>query len=346
MTDYIYKHGNFNSSTIKTVFSAEGYYDDWNTKGSDLAETVLKARQIPQLQTGDKVTGKYRVYEFVIIPSTGFLADSQPLPHDTEIKLKFDRAPTAVSMLGLAIDADSISEIEIKNCYAQAEYISSPVLRNHFLSIENEPLTYTYDTCEVMLKNIDVNSTNLRFDHMRGGNLPKCLFAAIIPTEMVNGSLNGSSTGFNCHGVKKFNLTLDGSSVNGFPIQISNQSLVYPLFKFNDTVNKLYNVTTADSFTGAEFTYNFIWSHNFESESTSSGWLGIEIELENNLSTPHTLVVWCIAPSSLTIDKFHQIERFKLKTNWLEKIYLFLLAGITLCETSFCPFCRSFNFLF
>ena len=310
LTDYIYKYGNYNGETIKTVLQNEGYYDMLNAAADVVTKEFRSARQVQPALSGKD--GKKRVkYFFAFLPSAGFLRDSQPLMKDCELKLKFDRAPSKVSFIK---NKESTTEefanfIEISDCYAQTEYISSPGLRRHFEKIETMPIKYEYDECQIYLKNIDLNCHTVRVTQFRGGNLPAYLFAGIIPSTSLTGNLDASSTGFQCHNVKEFNLTLDGSSVNGYPIAIEGECPVLPLFKFNDTTNKIANISTCGGFSQIEFSYNFLWSHKFEAETTSSGWLSIELDLKSPMTSAHTLVVWCITPYSLSIDKFHQLER-------------------------------------
>ena len=65
-------------------------------------------------------------------------------------------------------------------------------------------------------------------------------------------------------------------------------------------------------FTLQEFQWNFIWAHKFEAESTSSGWIGIDIKLSEAFTEPMSLVIWIINPTAITIDHFQQIEKINL----------------------------------
>ena len=315
LTDFIYKYGNYNTETISTVLQNEGYFDILNAGGKEVNGTNTNFLAARQVQPATVKKGKKVIkYHFCFLPSSGFLRDSQPLMTNTELKLKFDRAPSTVSFIK---KKESTTEefpkyLEIVDCYAQTEYVSSPLLRQHFERIENMPIIYEYDECQVYLKNLDQHQNTVRLNQFRGGNLPSFLFAGIIPSDALSGKIEESSTGFKCHGVKQFNLTLDGSSVNGFPISIETESPVFPLVKFNETTNKTSNISTGGGFTQVEFSYNFLWSHHFESETTSSGWLDIEVDLNNPLTKPYTLVIWCIAPYSFSFDKFHDLQAIQL----------------------------------
>ena len=112
--------------------------------------------------------------------------------------------------------------------------------------------------------------------------------------------------------IKEFNITLNGNSVNGYPLIIKNECPVLPLHKFFDSTNRLQNIYTGENITQKDFKNNWIWSHKFECENASQGWLGINLKLEEAFETPMSLVVWLINPTALSVDKFHQIEKINL----------------------------------
>jgi len=60
------------------------------------------------------------------------------------------------------------------------------------------------------------------------------------------------------------------------------------------------------------FQFNFIWSHKFEAESTSSGWIGIDLKLSEALIEQMSLVIWIINPTAITMDQYYQIEKINL----------------------------------
>ena len=262
------------------------------------------------------LSGSTRIYDFMFIPNCGFLNSNLPLLNNCELKLSFDRINSDVAFIatGSVPDGSNISgkPIEIKDCYAISEYISSEKLRSYFNRIEGGPITYNFEECEVTLKTLPLNETDVRLDNIKGGNNPNCLFAAIIPTANLNGDMAQSATGFQHHDVTNVNITLNGNSVNGYPLDIKNKSCVAPLRLFNDVTNRLMNPLTGDCLDISLFKSNWIYSHKFEAEATSQGWLGIHLKLTSALSSPYTLVVWTISNAALTIDKFHQIEKLAL----------------------------------
>ena len=86
--------------------------------------------------------------------------------------MTFDRTKIEISTIKKLSTTDTMSidgtVLEILNCYAIAEYVSSPFLRNYFAQIERQPIIYNYDDIEVTVKNLNQGNTNLRLDNIRG----------------------------------------------------------------------------------------------------------------------------------------------------------------------------------
>ena len=311
MTDYIYKIGNFNAQMIESGFTQEGYYDLYNMSADDLkANSALS--QTRSL-SGVTHSGKTR-WEFAFSPCIDFLASADPLKHDIELKISFDRAPGTLAFLktGDVTTEINADPIVIKDCVAITEYISSPQLRSHFEKIEYSPIVYEYEETEVMIKNIQMNEKEIRFDNLRGGNVPSYMFAAVIPQSSLTGSTLESSTAFKAYNVNEVNITLNGNSVNGYPLSIKDENPTYPLQKFLDVTDRLYNISSSGCLKSAEFYYNFIWSHKFEAEISGTGWTGITLKLNEAYTTPMTLIIWIISSTALSIDKYHKIEKINL----------------------------------
>ena len=302
------KIGNFSVDTIGTSFQSEGYHDIWNGDDAFLTNngSVKAMRRTGAPQTGSK----YR-YEFEFSPVNGFLSSPDLLLTNCELKLSFDRASVKHALIRLD-ESGSLSDIEIKDCYALTEYISSGSIQNFFEKIQNEPIVYEYEDTEVLIKTLPTDDTTIRIDNIRGGNTPRYLFAGVIPTTQLQGDRSKSSTRFSQHDVTEFNILLNGNPVNGYPMIIKPNSPCYVMSQFSSVTSRHYNVYASKQFGMQEFKYNFIWSHKFEAESTSSGWIGIDIKLAKAFTEPMSLVIWIINPTAITIDQFHQIEKINL----------------------------------
>ena len=72
---------------------------------------MIKVRE----STAIKANGKAR-YDFAFIPDIAFLANPDPLIKNCELKLRFDRADSALALLK-AQEGGTCTKIEIKDCY-------------------------------------------------------------------------------------------------------------------------------------------------------------------------------------------------------------------------------------
>ena len=186
---------------LKSVFHPEGYFDYFNSDKTELAADAANGSVVKRRLYGVHSTGSIRRFEFIFSPNIGFLASPDLLMKDCELKLSFDRSNVANVVTEYDTVTHECKEIEIKDCYAVTEYVSSPSLRNYFEKIDTSPLVYEYDDCEVILKSIPLNDTDIRFDTVRGGNIPDYIFAAVVPQASLNGDFEKSSTYFHRHKV-------------------------------------------------------------------------------------------------------------------------------------------------
>jgi len=307
------KIGNFNIAYLESTFGVEGYHDlfNWSTDAIKGKESTLIRRR-----TQGQANGPNRIYDFVFVPNSGFLNSNLPLLNNCELKLSFDRLNMEFSMIeagDVAVSKDMKgSPLVIKDCEAIAEYIMSEDLEKYFMKIDTDPIPYYYQECDVTIKALPKDDTIIRFDNIKGGNVPIYLFAGIIPTANISGHINQSSTTFDCTTVTEFNITLNGNSVNGYPLHNPNLSPVYPLYKFMDATSRYMNPESGDNMRLGMFMHNWIYAHKFEGETSDRGWLGLSLKLKEPLSDAYSLVMWTIYDCALTLDKFHQIEKLNL----------------------------------
>ena len=308
LADYIYKLGNYNTDYATTALATEGY-TDWHMADS---ATIAGSTNMQNIRKrAFEVDGEVTRIDFTLIPNIGFLTNPDPLMKNCELKLSFDRADPKCAMMELE-SGTALENLEITNCYAVTEYISSEELRLYFDRIENVPVQYDYEDIEVLIKSIPQGDTNIRFDNLRGGKIPTHLFAGIIKTNALNGDQKLCATKFSHANVTEMNFTLNGNSVNGYPIEVHKSSPVFPMQKFVDATKRINNISSGGFLTLNEYKFNWIWGHHFEAEESAQGWIGINFKLDEAFDEAMSLVVWVISPCALKIDKFHQIEKLNL----------------------------------
>ena len=305
------KLGNFNRDYLDSIMGCEGYYDAYNSGKSALAEA--RAKNVVDFRRSGVAsvvedTKTYYLYEFSFMPNIGILADSDPLMTDCELFLDFGRSKPETSVIKIGT-GDNLTSIDLLHCHAITEYVSSPALRSNFQTIDQNPIVYNFDDIDVYANQLPLNDTVVRFHNIKAGNMPSYVFAGIIPSSAISGDDERSSTGFEWNNVKEFNLTLNGVSCNGFPINVRHQGSVVPLQQFHDVCGRFLNTEAGSGLTLTKFETNYIWAHRFEAERTAHGRLGVDLRLEQLLDYNATLVVWIVSPQSLSIDKFHQIEQ-------------------------------------
>ena len=208
------------------------------------------------------------------------------MPPNTELKLSFDRLPTEYSSVLIDLGAQKVDSLKgkilkLKNVFAQVEYVSSPYLRSYFDRINEIPISYVFDECSVMYKNLPLNEQSIRLDNMRGGNTPDYVFAAIIRTAAIAGSSKYSSTSFKGADIKEIAITLNGNPVQGYPIKVTNSYPIWPFYKFYETLARLANIDAPSQHTLSTFKENIIYSHRFEGEESQQGWLGVNLTVND-----------------------------------------------------------------
>ena len=322
LNDYISKIGNYSVSQFKSSLGPElwldGYYNGTEEMKAKTAEAAMmeKSRRncFPKITRDSK---EYRRLDFSFIPDYGFLGSMEPMLKNVELKLCFDREPASLSI----VDYDSAPGTDhsildnpwtIKECHAVVEYVSSPDLRALYETIQSSPMVYNYDDSEVLIRSLPKGDTNIRIDAIHGGPIPSHLFAALIPSSYLTGDRENSATIFEQHGVKEFNININGHSVNGYPVKCAQGAATYPLLKWVESTNRLHNNIAGESLSLANFHQNFIWSHYFETEETANGWITLDFKLETAYTINMSLVIWIIQPMTLTIDRYNQVEKSKI----------------------------------
>ena len=231
------KYGNFQKDYIFSFYETEGYFDnyiyeEWKDRADVLTKIIAHRRD----NVAKKIGSDYH-YEFVMMPNDSFLSENTPLLPNMELKLVFDRLPAQYSLITVSDTALQGEVLPLKDVYCMAEYVTSPMLRHHFDSIQYEPINYEYDEIMTTCKNLPTGEQFIRIDNICGGNTPDYIFIGICKTEGLNGSLEHSSTCFQPYGIKEFDLTLNGSSVNNYPMKITNGMPIWPYVRFCDNLS-------------------------------------------------------------------------------------------------------------
>ena len=307
LNDWMLKYGNLNPDYITSVYEIEGYYDKYVY---DELEDDQKAQVLAHRRMGIPSKGGKFLYEFIMTPNESFLNENHTLPPGIEMKLTFDRLQAQFSCISESDVSLKGKTLELKDAYAQVEYISSPILRSYFDQREYQPLVYSYDEISVLCRSVPVNEEYIRLENIRGGNTPDYVFFGLVKSRCLNGSLEGSSTNFKNNNIKEVNLTLNGNSCLGYPMRILNDHPIWPYHKYYSTLGKLMDQSAAAQVRLDTYKNSVIFAHKFEGEDASQGWLGVTLSLSKPLSEQYTLVMWTVQNVKASIDKYNQIDKF------------------------------------
>jgi len=293
LVDFIQMVGNFTPEYAATAFHGSGYFDPWSLDASDIAEPerlsgLEGTRKSLRVSTGNMVT-----YDLLFRPPSGILNSAKPLMPKKEIILSFDRATSELGLINKSSESEGVlagKVLPLKNVFLRARYYSTPFLRNYFSTIENGEISFNYDECSVYHKNLPQGDSIIRLANIIGGNTPKYLFAGIIESDALMGDYTKCSTAFKRHGVSEFDLTLNGYSCHGFPLMSVNQSPVQVYDKFLKATNRSFRNSCSKQISPSDFSnFAYLYAHKFEGESTESGWLGINLKLENAFDKNYVL---------------------------------------------------------
>ena len=267
--------------------------DDQETQYTDVNAFSKSRKAFPDTE------GDNRVVEVVHYLEGGILNSMQPLPSNSEVKLSFDRNKADMALLygEVSYDDDSPAPteldgkvLELEDPYLIVEYVTSPYLRNFHSQIVDRPITMMYDDCNIYMKSLATGSTMIRADNLMGGLAPDYLFAGFVATDALNGSFELSPTCFPSIKIGSSNITMNGMSVQGFPISSELYLPVQLLCKFNETTGRIKKTMAASAIGMNRFfqTSCFI-SHKFEGEQTNEGWVGLEVKLQEATTKDYTL---------------------------------------------------------
>ena len=302
LVDYMSKFGNLDSSNVVSVFSSSGYRDIANFTLDALPEGYIENRQLDATLDNNEYT-----YDFVLIPYCGFLASPHLLLNGCELRINLDRADPKCSFLRKDSKTTTLSKIEIEDCYATVDYISSPQLREYFERVSMNPIIYEYDDLNVMTLSIPQHETHIRFDNIRTPQKPSYLFAGILESGDLNGVYDKPSTSFQLQKVKEMNILFNGNVCPGYPIK-SDKRYTKIFHQYVDVTNRLYNGSSGKTFDVPEFGINLVWSHFFEGED-ANGSLSIDFTLEEAYTQNKTLVIWTVSDAAVSIDDDHVVTR-------------------------------------
>ncbi|CBY08178.1 unnamed protein product [Oikopleura dioica] len=300
---------------VTSAYQMEGYYDneiyEYLANKTDKEEVKLLRR--PQCLHDSKL--KKYIYELVFFPSNGFCLDNKPLPLNTTMKLKFNRLRSEYSTVHIGSTSEGQKAhqgqpLEITDCYALCEYVSSPAMRNYFTRIKSKPISYKYQEVTVSTRDIPENTNNITLHNIKGGNTPAYFFFALTQTDSFQGSMSKETTSFGFHAdLQNINLTLNGQSCVGYPMRITNELPIWPYYRLMDILDRLVSPSTPNTIALDSFKKSAIFGHEFMASEESQGWMNLYLDFKEATKNAQTLVMWSVHKVKVTIDEHGQVEK-------------------------------------
>ena len=300
MQDILSKLANFNVGYVgSNLAQLEGYGLTPHSADRDFITDLLndeKKDVIGDREHACEDGNKDKIITYVLSLEGGILNCNQPLLNNTEVKLSFDRALASVGLIyreyGQGVTQPTTMDnkvIDISDPYLEAEYVSSPYLRNFYAQIVDRPITLRYDDCNIYMKTVNKGQSMMRVNNIMGGLTPDYLFAGLVKTDALNGDFNLSSTQFINPSYAEICITLNGSPVQGYPMNVDDYAMkMYS--KFFDTIGKSKKTMAGSSLECQFFMKYYCWiSHHFEGEQAQQGWIGIDIKLSSPCDDDLTL---------------------------------------------------------
>ena len=333
---FLNRYCNYNLENVKTSLAQLEMFD-WDVvslKNRDLYEAGKEIGIDLKLNREESVTevGDIKRGVYVLSLEGGILNCPQPLVPNTEVKFSFERAPATYSLFFDSVGApfptalDNGKAVDIKDCYLQLEYVSSPYLRNLQASIVDKPITYHYDDCQIYMKDVSKGSQTFRVHSLCGGLTPEYIFAGFMPSKCLDPDFMTTSIKFENPHIREACITLNGAPVQGYPITPfypDNPAQIYS--QFIDTIGKRKMALAGGTIPVDSFKDDFLLlSHHFEGEQSNEGWIGFDIKFSEAAEKDYTfgkfsvqviwylisrLVVFTIRNNALTIDRFHKVTK-------------------------------------
>ena len=280
-----------------------GLFDDYTLRKElikDLSDAGTWAKWVKHRKG---LNEKY-TYEIVMpIDSTIFNSEDL-LPSGQKLTLSFERAETKYSTLitdpGATVTGiDKV--LELDDVYLMIPYVEDDKLKRKESNWVNRPIKLKYDHYQMQRFTLPDGSASVRLSNVINGKLPKTLLFGIMKETWYQGSFTESSTLFNKHGLKELDLQIDGNSVPGMPVKMSNDCVSIPYSRLKSLSNNgTLNLAHFEQF-------HFIHCATI---GQSEGSITFEMSFDSAVSTGLVLIVCSVHDTKLEIDQY---GNFKIK---------------------------------
>lgn len=238
MSSFFINKASFDENYMESTMATQGVYDIFNDVASEIDSTQIAVRQYPT-ETVRKTDEngniqKWLRYDFILPLNHGIARTYQCLPANTELRLKYQRAPSSFSILKIRDNVKVLENAELRD--TPCEYkekvipIIKPVFRAMFLrsdELDNQmrhynqyPYELEYIDYVVRKPILDSQESDFTID-LTKGKLPTYAIFGIAPLSKLTGDEKSCITRFDRHDLASFEILLDHIKLEGFPL-VSN----------------------------------------------------------------------------------------------------------------------------
>jgi len=224
----------YDENYMESTMATQGVYDLFNDEAEEIDGEQISARQFStetiKVKNGDNIE-KWLRYDFILPLNHGIARTYQCLPANIEIRLKYTRAPSAFSILKIQENVTVLDDTTVLSTpcdYAEqvipivkpvfrAMYLKSDELDSQMRKYQQYPFEMEYIDYVVRKPILGENESDFLID-LKKGRFPTYAVFALAPLDRLNGSYVNSLTKFERHGLKSFEILLEGIRIEGHPL--------------------------------------------------------------------------------------------------------------------------------
>lgn len=306
----------FDENYMESTMSTQGVYDLFNLDADDIDGQQVNVRQavctvVPKEIDGNKQ--KWLRYDFILPLNHGLARTYEPLPANTELRLKYHRAPSSFAIMKISENVTVLDDqallstpftfdqlvIPIIKPTFRAMYLKSPELDSKMRGYEQYPFEISYLDYVVRKPILNDGESDFLID-LTKGRMPSYAVFAIAPLSRLTGSDKECITKFTRHDLKSFEILIDNLKIEGFPL-ITNADFYN---NFLVATDRYMNPWSSGVLPFIQFVEgNFFIIVNFEQLEKIEGSTHIHVKLSFNkaLTEKFTLLYMPMTQRVLTI---------------------------------------------
>ena len=304
LSAYINSLLSYSKGTMQTGLKTLGIFDEINLQTTQIAAMIRNHTWDTYLRRRKAVNNTFK-YEIIMpIDNTIFYSDDL-LPSGQRWSLSFERAETQYSTL-LTVAGTVTSKVDkvlaLEDVYLMIPYVNDEKTNQLESNWIEKPISIGYDNYQMQRFTLESGTANIRLSNIINGKLPKLLLYGIMEESAYMGSFTECSTKFGKHNLTEIDMLLNGVSVQGMPIKMSNDCVAIPYTRFLSAISSFMDKSTSQTIPLQDFhDYHFLHVATFPE---TAGALSFELSFSANVASGLILVTCSIFDVNMEIDKY------------------------------------------